>query len=311
MPRKFCGRFTTPRRCFACATSWPGRASARACASGCSTRCATAASSRASTATATASRPRVRRRKKYRIGYASQGQDSSFVHEVHRGLARGGRTRADRADRRRQPLSAQGRAEERRAADQGRRRPGDRIPDRRIRGAGDCREVPRSEHPADCDRHSASGCDLFRRQQLRGRSAGGPASRALGAAALARRAPIRSCSSSWRVRGRFRRRAFAERWPAFASRSTTPPSWPVVSIDGDGQFKTSLERVRKHLRQSKAHAAARGVRQRSERARRRARVSGGGTRRRLRHRRTERGARRSRRAAAAAHAARRVDRVLP
>jgi ribose transport system substrate-binding protein len=27
--------------------------------------------------------------------------------------------------------------------------------------------------------------------------------------------------------------------------------WPVVSIDGDGQFKTSLERVRRHLRQSK------------------------------------------------------------
>jgi ribose transport system substrate-binding protein len=29
-------------------------------------------------------------------------------------------------------------------------------------------------------------------------------------------------------------------------------SWPVVSIDGDGQFKTALERVRKHLRESKA-----------------------------------------------------------
>ena len=26
-------------------------------------------------------------------------------------------------------------------------------------------------------------------------------------------------------------------------------AWPVVSIDGDGQFKTSLERVRKHLRE--------------------------------------------------------------
>ena len=28
----------------------------------------------------------IRRRKRYRIGYASQGQDSSFVDEVHRGL---------------------------------------------------------------------------------------------------------------------------------------------------------------------------------------------------------------------------------
>src|SRR5262249_61167839 len=27
---------------------------------------------------------------------------------------------------------------------------------------------------------------------------------------------------------------------------------PVIRIDGDGQFKTSLERVRRHLRESKA-----------------------------------------------------------
>ena len=29
--------------------------------------------------------------------------------------------------------------------------------------------------------------------------------------------------------------------------------WHVTSIDGDGQFKTSLERVRRHLRESKSH----------------------------------------------------------
>ena len=29
-------------------------------------------------------------------------------------------------------------------------------------------------------------------------------------------------------------------------------AWPVVSIDGDGQFKTALERVRKHLRETAA-----------------------------------------------------------
>ena len=29
-------------------------------------------------------------------------------------------------------------------------------------------------------------------------------------------------------------------------------NWPVVSIDGDGQFKTALERVRRHLRASGA-----------------------------------------------------------
>jgi ribose transport system substrate-binding protein len=31
-----------------------------------------------------------------------------------------------------------------------------------------------------------------------------------------------------------------------------PESCRTVSIDGDGQFQTSLERVRKHLRESKA-----------------------------------------------------------
>jgi len=30
----------------------------------------------------------IRRRKKYRIGYAAQGQDSSFAREVHSGLVR-------------------------------------------------------------------------------------------------------------------------------------------------------------------------------------------------------------------------------
>src|SRR5215204_2472179 len=30
----------------------------------------------------------IRRRKQYRIGYAAQGQDSSFAHEVHAGLVR-------------------------------------------------------------------------------------------------------------------------------------------------------------------------------------------------------------------------------
>jgi ribose transport system substrate-binding protein len=29
-------------------------------------------------------------------------------------------------------------------------------------------------------------------------------------------------------------------------------SWPVVSLDGDGQFKTAMDRVRKHLRETRA-----------------------------------------------------------
>ena len=29
-------------------------------------------------------------------------------------------------------------------------------------------------------------------------------------------------------------------------------TWPIISIDGDGQFKTALERVRRHLRETSA-----------------------------------------------------------
>ena len=42
------------------------------------------------------------------------------------------------------------------------------------------------------------------------------------------------------------------RWRACSETLHDAAGWPVVSIDGDGQFKTSLERVRKHLRASKA-----------------------------------------------------------
>ncbi len=128
----------------------------------------------------------IRRRKRYRIGYASQGQDSSFGHEVQRGLV----TAAERervelivVDNRYQPKIALKNA---RAADPRGRRSGDRVPDRRVGGAGDCGEVSRSEDSAHRHRHPASRRDLFRRQQLRGGAAGRPVSRAMGAAALER-----------------------------------------------------------------------------------------------------------------------------
>ena len=110
------------------------------------------------------------------------------------------RTRAGRPHRRRQPLPAEGRAEECGAADPGRRRPGDRVPDRRGDGAGDRIEVPRGQHPADRDRHSASGRDVFRRQQLRSRADRRPASGALGQAEV-ERAGRRDPAARARARG--------------------------------------------------------------------------------------------------------------
>ena len=62
--------------------------SPRACASASSTRSTTAGSSRRSTTHRYRLTAEIRRRKRYRIGYAAQGQDSSFPREVHEGLLR-------------------------------------------------------------------------------------------------------------------------------------------------------------------------------------------------------------------------------
>jgi hypothetical protein len=50
---------------------------------------------------------------------------------------------------------------------------------------------------------------------------------------------------------------------------------PVITLDGDGVFKASLERVRRHLQQARSKYVLVGRRERLERARRGAGVSGG------------------------------------
>ena len=50
----------------------------------------------------------IRRRKRYRIGYASQGGDTSFEREVHSSLQARSRARGRRADRGQQPIPAHG-----------------------------------------------------------------------------------------------------------------------------------------------------------------------------------------------------------
>ena len=89
----------------------------------------------------------IRRRKQYRIGYASQGQDSSFVHEVHRGLLKAAeRERVELivVDNRYQPKVAVKNAELliRDGVDHS-----DRVPDRRVGGAGDCGEYHEAKIP--------------------------------------------------------------------------------------------------------------------------------------------------------------------
>ncbi len=128
----------------------------------------------------------IRRRKKHRIGYAGAGSGQLVRARSARRPCPRGRKRAGRADRRRQPVSAEDRGEERGAADSRGRRSRDRVPDRRLGRAGDRGQIPGGEHPDDRDRHPPSGRDLLRGEQLRGRSARRAIPGALGAAALGR-----------------------------------------------------------------------------------------------------------------------------
>ena len=95
MPRRFSTRSSRPARCCGCAMSSSAPGSARACVSGCCTPYITAASSKRSTSNRFRMTAEIRRRKRYRIGYAAQGQNSSFAREVHASLVARRRPRAD------------------------------------------------------------------------------------------------------------------------------------------------------------------------------------------------------------------------
>ena len=125
------------------------------------------------------------KQKLYRLGYAAQGTDYQFSKEISTGLQRAAQAEGielicvdnrysgeDRAAKRRRPRAGEGGSRH-------------RVPDRRTRCADCRREAPRGEHPADCDRDSASRGDLFRREQLRGRPDRRPLPRSLGEAAVA------------------------------------------------------------------------------------------------------------------------------
>lgn len=193
----------------------------------------------------------VRRRKQYRIGYASQGQDSSFVHEVHRGLLKAAeRERVELlvVDNRYQPKVAVKNAE------------------LLIRDGVDLViefQTDESVAPAIAAKyHEAKiplvaidiphpgatyfGANNYEAGLLAGRYLGKWARQAWNGHAdeillvsLARAGSLPAA----RIRGAVAgiREVIHE-----------AANWPVVSIDGDGQFKTALERVRRHLRASDA-----------------------------------------------------------
>ena len=85
----------------------------------------------------------------------------------------------------------------------------------------------------------------------------------------------------------------------YARRCPALESVQVTHIDGDGKMADTFEAMRRYLRSSRARRILVGRHQRSERARRAARVSGGRPHRLVRHHGSERFARGTRRTAAA------------
>jgi len=193
----------------------------------------------------------VRRRKRYRIGYAAQGQNSSFAGEVHGSLVAAARRAALEllvVDNRYQPKVAL------------------RNADRLVRERVDLViefQTDEAIAPAIASCYLEAGIPLiaidiphpgatyfgannYQAGVLAGRYLGRWAKRHWNGEVdeillleLARAGALVRARSSGVLAG------IGETLRRAGTR-------PVVRIDGDGQFKTSLERVRQHLRESKA-----------------------------------------------------------
>lgn len=192
----------------------------------------------------------IRRRRRYRIGYAAQGQDSSFPHEVHAGLVRAAEREQVElivVDNRYQPNVAL------RSADHLIREKVDLViefqTDEAVAPA-----IASLYHEAnipmiaiDIPHPGATyfGANNYQAGLLAGRYLGRWAKQLWNSQVdelllleLVRAGPLLRA----RMRG----------VPVGVKETLRAEGYQVVSIDGDGQFKTSLERVRKHLRESKA-----------------------------------------------------------
>jgi ribose transport system substrate-binding protein len=193
----------------------------------------------------------IRRRRRYRIGYAAQGQDSSFPREVHAGLARAAEREQVElivVDNRYQPKVALRNAEH------------------LIRDGVDLViefQTDEAVAPAIAARYLDAGIPMVAIDiphpgatyfGANNYEAGLLAGRHLGKWARQRWAgqvdeilllEIARAGSLPRARMRGVVAGIKE-----VLREAE--AVPVVSLDGDGQFKTSLEKVRRHLRQSRA-----------------------------------------------------------
>jgi ribose transport system substrate-binding protein len=193
----------------------------------------------------------VRRRKRYRIGYAAQGQDSSFGREVHAGLQRAAEREQVElivVDNRYQAKIALRNAEQ------------------LIRDGVDLViefQTDEAVAPAIASRYLEAGIPLIAIDiphpgatyfGANNYEAGLLAGRHLGKWARAHYSSqvdeivlLELARAGSLPRARMRGVLAGIREVVREAEQS-----PVVALDGDGQFKTSLERVRKHLRESKA-----------------------------------------------------------
>ena len=193
----------------------------------------------------------IRRRKKYRIGYAGQGQDSSFAHEVHAGLVRA----AERAqlelvvvDNRYQPKIALKNAQLliREGVDLAIEFQTDESVAPAIASAYHQARIPIIAIDIPHPGATYFGANNYEAGLLAGRHLARWARQHWNGAAdelllveLARAGSVPAARLRGVVAG-------------IRDVLHDTAAWPIVSIDGDGQFKTALERVRKYLRETRA-----------------------------------------------------------
>ena len=193
----------------------------------------------------------IRRRKKYRVGYAGQGQDSSFADEVRNSLARA----AERAqvelvvvDNRYQPRIAIKNAQLliREGVDLVVEFQTDESVAPAIASAYHQARIPIIAIDIPHPGATYFGANNYEAGLLAGRQLARWAKQHWGGHAdelllleLARAGSVPAA----RMRG-----------VAAGVRDVLHEAitWPIISIDGDGQFKTALERVRRHLRETSA-----------------------------------------------------------
>jgi len=193
----------------------------------------------------------IRRRKQYRIGYASQGQNSSFGEELQRGLVRAAeRERLELivVDNRYQPKIALKNAELliRDSVDLVIEFQTDEAIAPAIAARYHEAKIPLIAIDIPHPGATYFGANNYEAGLLAGRYLGKWARQLWNGQAdeilLVELARAGSLPAS-RIRGATAGLREVIREAA---------DWPVVSIDGDGQFKTALERVRRHLRASSA-----------------------------------------------------------